>query len=126
MSDFDPNWPHGHQTRAGVPARIIALDAEIKDYPIVAMVKDEALGERIVSYTAGGLWVHGGYCHRDKDLINAPAPKRKIQVDCWLNVYEHATYAHKSKDSANGNAKRDRFALIHICKEVEDGEGIDG
>lgn len=52
MSDFDPDWPHGHVTRDGHKARIICRDAK-GSQPLVVLVD---LGDREATYRA---WLGG-------------------------------------------------------------------
>lgn len=119
MTDFDPNWPHGHVTRDGRKARIICTDPGSHVYPIIALV-----GSCPRSFTSGGRFSASGE-HHHLDLLNAPAPKRKVRVRAWLNIYPSgAAYSHLTKIDANTAAGRDRTACIHIDREVEEGEGL--
>jgi hypothetical protein len=116
MADFDPNWPHGHITRDGRKARIICTDAE-SNFPIVALVDGIAQ-----HFTPAGQYRVGSLNHLD--LLNAPAPKRKVRMDQWMNVYADGAYLYATKAAADDNAWNDRIACIHIDREVEEGEGL--
>lgn len=83
MSDFDPDWPHGHTTRDGRKARIICKDAKNEDFPIVALVTSHAGIEHGYAFTPRGKVTFGG-TDCATDLINAPAPKRVV----YVNVYD--------------------------------------
>lgn len=114
---FDPKWPHGHTTRDGRKARILATDLK-GDYPIVAAIADSDGDEWIVRSDATGRTLYG----RANRLINAPAPKRKVRVRGWIKVF--------SDGSASGVFPADQMAgsLAFACKlvefEVEEGEGL--
>jgi hypothetical protein len=120
MTDFDPNWPHGHVTRDGHKARIICTDAGSHVYPIVALV-----GSCPRSFTSGGRFSASGE-HHHFDLLNAPAPKRKMRLEGWVNVYsmKRTSGLYLSKGDADELAGQDRIACIHIDREVEEGEGL--
>lgn len=83
MSDFDPDWPHGH-LYGGMPAEIIPKRAK-GPAPIVALV---SLGDQEKPFQ----FYEDGTCtsnvHR---LINAPAPARKILLS--QDVIERAAAA---------------------------------
>ena len=120
---FDLDWPHGHVTRDGRKARIICRDLQSVHGPIVAAVMNYAgSGETVVTY-----YPDGKYIQRDTnscDLLNVPAPKRRIQG--WINVYqlpfEGPIYPRKTRADADNNAAPDRIACFYV--DIEEGEGL--
>jgi len=83
MADFDPAWPHGHQTRDGRKARVICTDAKGR-WPIIALTMDGDGNEL-------PLWCGSdGRCEPYASrLINAPPPKWKV-------------WARRAKGGVNG------------------------
>ncbi|MDE3023201.1 MAG: hypothetical protein KGI54_15355 [Pseudomonadota bacterium] len=81
LTDFDPNWPHGHVTRGGLKARILCANAK-GAYPIIALITDENGTEFPNSTTYNGT-AHGSSSKSDYDLFNAPAPKRIMYVNFY-------------------------------------------
>ena len=123
---FDPNWPHGHVTRDGRKARVICTDSGISlegaPFPVAAIVQGHA--HSIPVFTADGRYHVLG--ESPTDLQNAPAPKRKVRVKGWVNVYlgDHSIL-HHSRAAADTCASDDhRIACIEIDREVEEGEGL--
>lgn len=84
IRDFDVNYPYGHVTRSGLPARIICTNRE-GEFSIVALLKD---GDRelVCSFTLdGNLHVN---CTSPYDLFNAPDPAlKKFTAKVWINYY---------------------------------------
>ena len=129
---IDPKWPHGHVTRKGYPAEILCTDLRrpgFRDYPILARVtvpdgslSPGASGNQELSHcTEFGISSLGS----DYDLQNAPAPKRKVRVKGWVNVYpESGSFCIGGKEAADRFAAHDRIACIEIDREVEEGEGL--
>lgn len=75
MTDFTPDWPHGHRTRDGRPARMLQRLTHSKH--LVFLVDEGAANEAVVVVTSEGKYYHNVYgivC--PNDLLNAPAPKR--------------------------------------------------
>ena len=86
MSDFDPNWPHGHVTRNGRAAYIKAVFRERDSgRPIIKVVgevfQDGAWHSR-EWLVDGRLSMLG---NSPLDLLNAPAPKPKPREDFDLD-----------------------------------------
>lgn len=126
MTDFDPNWPHGHVTRDGRKARIICTLVNNPNLPIIALVQDEGGVEYGAAFEADGRRPGGREFDRGMDLINAPPPKRKFKVNCWLNVDLSCNVSSFDyRDHADHHATHDRIACIRIEREVEEGEGLD-
>lgn len=122
---FDPNWPHGHVTRDGRKARVICTDSGISlegaPFPVAAIVQGHA--HSIPVFTADGRYHVLG--ESPTDLQNAPAPKRKVRVKGWVNVYpESQSFCIGGKEAADRFALHDRIACIEIDREVEEGEGL--
>lgn len=129
---FDPKWPHGHVTRDGRKARIICTDAKLvrvgKPCPIAFLVADPDNGhgcdgsdEKPYPATIDGTVPN----FPGTDLLNAPAPKRKVRVRLFVNVYGNPVpYSYASREAADYAADDDRIACIEIDREVEEGEGL--
>lgn len=120
--EFDPNWPHGHVTRNGCKARILATDIK-GDLPIAAAIEDEDFNEWVGSFRKDGQsCAYKSEC----DIINAPVPKRKFTF--WVNVYpetinkQWSIALHNDKKYADMMAGVQRIACIKI--EFEEGEGL--
>lgn len=123
MTEFTLDWPHGHMTRDGRPARIVATDREhSRQPPIVALVSEKG-DEIILTYFNNGHYYgegEGAY-----DLINRPAPKRHGEV--WANIYssrttDEAVNVHTTRDEADRAAGRNRLACVRV--EWTEGEGL--
>lgn len=118
MSDFDPNWPHGHVTRRGDPARIVARDCRNEIYPIVALVAlaDFEGTEEPRQFTPEGLASSDSDGNDVDDLINAPEPKRVV----YVNLYdEHRTLGgfHTTRASADDGVDNSRQRIG--CNRIE-------
>lgn len=83
MTDFDPNWPHGHMTRDGRRAEVLPRRLNHPEYPVLAIVTDASGVEVPGKFTAAGKWMTG--VSDDDDLLNAPAPKRAWEG--WAVMY---------------------------------------
>lgn len=68
---FDINWPHGHETMSGTPARIIARDLR-GDYPLVVVLEEE-YGDDVQTYLNNGQYAFGEPAS-SLNLRNRPAP----------------------------------------------------
>ncbi len=119
MSDFDPDWPHGHVTRDGRKARIICRDkrSSVGLLLVVNVVNDGYEGTW--SYNQDGTF-HGGSPADSYNLRNAPAPKRKFEF--WVNVYPQDFFCYVSKKHADMMADDNRLACVHVT--CEEGEGL--
>lgn len=131
MTDFDPNWPHGHVTRDGRKARIICTDRKGKDYSIIALAQ-RASGDNeeiTLSYTSEGKY-HADGTDSGADLFNAPELKQEF----WVNVFyckDSQTHAlsrvFDSKENAEEHAKvyagREDFMRI-ACVRFAEGDGL--
>lgn len=62
----------------------------------------------------------------EKKLSLAPPQKKKIRVHCFANVYADGdVFTYGARKFADESSRKDRFALIEIYREVEEGEGLD-
>jgi len=77
--EFTLDWPHGWTTRDGRAVRIITMTEGPKERPIVAVVS----GDREMAHT---FRKDGTFSDHESayDLINAPAPKRRVRG--WIVV----------------------------------------
>lgn len=118
--DFDPDWPHGHVTRAGRKARILSEIAGKAPYAYAAAYIDRHGYEQASTFTADGcFWAD---TISDDDLLNAPVPKRKFVK--WVNFYKHngVFYSFNEKTDADRNTSPNRIACIRV--EFEEGDGL--
>lgn len=119
MTEFTIDWPHGHQTRDGRPARIICTDLKGGDLTVAAAIMGDGDLESILRFRADGKALRSN-AETDADLINKPAPMPAV----WLNVYGNTISGeHESKADADASADDDRIA----CRAVQfrDGKVID-
>ncbi len=86
MTDFDPDWKHGHVTRDGRKARIICTDKKGPS-PIVAVLPRNGMEdvEDTYCYLSNGRWMKETV--NSEDLLNAPTPMRKG----YINIYKKTT-----------------------------------
>jgi hypothetical protein len=106
--------------RNGEPARILCIDRNDSNYPVVT----ESSDGYIRTHTATGRQRHDRLLESAHDLIEA---RPKVRVDFWVNVYEDGTVANatwEDRKDADRIAGSDRIACIHIEREVEEGEGL--
>ena len=137
LMTFDPNWPHGHVTRDGRKARIICTD--LRDGQgrtrLVAVLECDAerhAGEVVQRYFPDGTLSDPNFGGQTaSDLLNAPAPKRKIRVKYRFAVSECGQPRDIAWDAGSmyGSyqmypADGPTFAIIEIDREVEEGEGL--
>lgn len=115
MSTFDPNWPHGHVTRDGLRARVIADNIENPHYAIVALVVQEN-GHQFASFFRNdGLHIAGD---RSLDLVNAPPPRQSV----WMNVYSTDEYYASRDEAIRGRNSRARGQIEIV---FEGGRPVD-
>lgn len=126
--DFDPDWPHGHQTRDGRKARILTKDLLSSDYPLaVAITSSLNTGyEKLERYTLDGRYSYGHSEHAPFTLVNAPEPKKQFQA--WANVYLErenkivVTYSYPTRELADKNAAKSRIACVFL--DFKEGDGL--
>jgi len=116
---FDPAKPV--QTRDGLPARIICINAR-GDLPLIALVKFPNGSEEVRWFAEDGSYNSADPQSR-RDLINVP---EKRTLDLWLNInsYGNIIVGFTSVDQANRNAAPDRVSCVHIMHEYTVGEGM--
>jgi len=74
--DFSLDWPHGWTTRDGWEVRVLCTDRR-DVWAIVGLIGPDE--KSIISeWLKDGCWSKGQYPH-PHDLINAPAPKRRVK-----------------------------------------------
>jgi len=74
-------------------------------------------------WTASGSHSIGGIGDPMLDLV--PPQKKKIRVHCFANVYADGdVFTYGARKFADESSRKDRFALIEIDREVEEGEGL--
>jgi hypothetical protein len=93
---FDPTKPV--QCRNGRKARIICADAKHQNFPIVALVDRDGVGECPVNFTKDGLEFIGR--DSDLDLINTPPPPPQPDPaeQAWEKYYSPKSKFHASSD----------------------------
>ena len=79
-------------TRDGRSVRVICIDRNYKDFPIVALVQIDC-AERMYSYMEDGMYLMSG-TQSSRDLFFAPEPKAK-KVG-WMNVCKYGDDKHFS------------------------------
>ena len=117
---FDPAWPHGHVTRDGRKARIVATDYQGDKILAIATTKS-GHEEAIVRWVDGRLYNILGTI-TDHDLINAPEPVQEM----WVNVYPTGIVGtgYSSRVYADECASPDRIACIGPI-QWRPGEGLE-
>lgn len=138
LSEFDPDWPHGHQTRDGRRARIVCKDGHTMcgeySQPLVVLVDEQQIrnvgtNSRAHTYCLDGIFdPMGGDAHRRWDLVNAPAPDPVVEG--WINVYpdEDANdqgriigMVYARKVDADRTAGSDRVACVFVTNRKQEG-----
>jgi hypothetical protein len=113
-NDFDPNWPHGHQTRDGRKARVIPERLAHPTLPVIAAVIDSAGSEHVYAVTHAGRFYDGGT--NGNDLLNSPAPVRVWEG--WAVLIDGFQWPHcfaSEVDAAKFAAEqRGRVAPVRI------------
>lgn len=134
MTDFDPNWPHGHVLRHGNNFTIF----ERTDHGWFGKYEDHAGVERAAKWGnyCGGYLISATTSADEFDfaLINAPAPKRTFKrwyvtvENMWEQIIEHTAPDYKTaKRMANSCADDPNVkSIISIYeREVIEGHGLD-
>jgi hypothetical protein len=116
--EFTIDWPHGYQTRGGNEARLICSDFKTKsNFSLVFAIMGNTGVEYLVHRNVYGgtrAWVLGG--DRDTgDIINKPAPKKKVYL-AWFDNKQLPT-AFFYRDTAAGYIMHGKLAY-HI-QEIE-------
>lgn len=119
MTEFDPNWPHGHITRDGRKARVICADRQDHVLPVIALVEREPGGEEAVIYlTAEG---RSSSWDDSINLLNAPAPARTYYVNVYAlpsgSIYTgEANFPTRALADVGGLTRTERIACIKITE----------
>ena len=78
LSEFDVDYPRGHVTRSGFPARIICQDLKCVCYPLVVSIEVSPGVENVHTMSLNGLFYlrtcEGTYGDHPYDLFNKPLP----------------------------------------------------
>lgn len=122
--EFTLDWPHGHMTRDGRPARILCTDAR-SAWPIVALVaSSDGKTDQVETYTFGGHYTSDSREDED-DLVNRPPPPKKIEG--FLNYYDNGSIVRlATREDADAHAAswplNTRLACVPVTVKV--GEGL--
>ena len=102
-------------TRDGRKARIVATDCKDADYPVVALLESDEVGEEVQSFTPSGAFDRRGDSSRD--LIREHREPR----EWWANIYEFSEQPalHFSKAYADEAAGSDRIECIRVREVIE-------
>lgn len=92
LSEYLKNPTRPIVTRDGRSVRIICIDRNYKDFPIVALVQIDC-EERMYSYMEDGMYLMSG-SQSSRDLFFAPETKTK-RVG-WMNVCKYGDDKHFS------------------------------
>lgn len=92
LSEYLKNPTRPVVTRDGRSVRIICIDRNYKDFPIVALVQIDC-EERMCGYMEDGMYLMSGN-QSSRDLFFAPEPKTKNVG--WMNVCKFGDDKHFS------------------------------
>lgn len=116
---FDPAKPV--RTRDGRPARIVATDAKIDEYPIVALVLDEDGREHNEGYTAEGRYygpsVYGSPKDHPTDLVNVPEIAERFAAVLSFDGEPSELGAEFASPSEAGDGFSERLGIAKITYE---------
>lgn len=119
MTDFDPDWPHGHVTRDGRMAELLKFRLN-STHPLVAILTNTDGSQKMECYTDQGLWCRG---KRDcSDLLNAPAPKR-VWEGCLVEYRDGNITGWSDEKMARGEAYTVAGAVFRGRHRIEFPEG---
>lgn len=91
LSEYLKNPTRPIVTRDGRSVRIICIDRNYKEFPIVALV--QICGEeRVCGYTEDGVYLNDTQCSRDLFF----APESKTKKVGWMNVCKYGDDQHFS------------------------------
>jgi hypothetical protein len=109
-----------YRTVSGLEARIYAIDGR-GAYPVHGAINIPDTGWLCRTWTEHGQVLRNS--NDEQDLVEA---KKTYKVECWVNVYrDEKIFCHLTEESANDSSDaRDRVALVHFEREIEEGEGL--
>lgn len=130
---FDPEWPHGHvATIDGVehPARVMVVDAKVKDgRTVIVLVMVDGF-EQVRAYLPSGDWLEG---EKKYTLRNAPAP-RASGTD-WVVRFQYSNgdpsaHSFRTEEEARSQAKtilqNGCVTNIAVCRlDWTEGDGLE-
>lgn len=111
------DWTKPIQTRAGLPARMLATDIKSKNGNCICVAVTYPSGNEVVSaVTLEGLYYSNP---SDADIINVP--EKRVR---YLNIYPGSIYSYNNREDADTAAKRhDNWHNRIACIKVEYMEG---
>lgn len=128
LSEFDPDWKYGHQTRDGRSARIICKDRKGSQYNLVVLVEDLKRNEEIVLVYKQNDIINLS-SQSSIDLFNKPAPKVKRWVvydsTRMLELCYHAIFfdtefrAKNYQDHQNSMYRTDCYKIKEVEFDIE-------
>lgn len=98
-------------TRAGKDVRIVCIDENLDDHPIVALLQGKFC-ENTYFYRRDGLWLND--IETSMDLFFATEKEeRKNKHQGWINIYKHDT----------GNIRYPNFVIYNTEEEAKKERG---
>lgn len=115
---FDPDWPHGHETRDGRPAEIIYTGLKSDAGSFIAVVENKDGTNKCRTYYSDGRYFDGGN-DSNIDLLN-----REPVMEGWVNWYESGIGGcHDTREKADKWGGKGRIACTHV--KAKHGEGLE-
>lgn len=106
-----------YQTRDGRPVRIHAVDMD-GEYSVLVSIHEPGKGW-VARYVKpdGSILMRG---ETENDII-----EKSVVKEIWVNDYSNDNpYGHRKRETADGQAKVDRIALLHI--QYRECDAVDG
>ena len=126
LSEFDPDWKYGHQTRDGRSARIICKDRKAGHFKIIALI-DIGTVEIVREFIQDG--VFSLETKSLVDLFNKPAPKVKRWVVydstrmpelCYHAIFFDTEFRAKNyQDHQNSMYRTDCYKIKEVEFDIE-------
>ena len=111
-----------YQTRDGRPVRVLCVDANRDEWPVIALIACKDGSETDEAFRLDGTWSMKSGVESAIDLIPVPEKRR---VKFWVNVYDGGLGAvWTSKKDADIERRSDRLACLEIDREFTVGEGL--
>lgn len=116
--EFDVDWPHGHETMAGNPARVLCTDRLGTAQTLVVLVNEDGLEIMGSRTRKGSFYDSDRPCARD--LRNKPAPKLTLHAVIWgkgsnEDCFKRGLWSGPFTDSHNAEAFMVRKFRMHDC-----------